>query len=183
MLNRLEIQRPKHEQLEEIGNLFEITIKHTFEKESIHDPLFEEITKIVQGLKDTLKRDLDSKGKEEYFLIAILDQQVVGTIAYGPPNSMITENVEGIDSVAPEVKCVYILPSMQGMGVGSFLFEKIKEVLTGQKIDNFYLDSGYKLAQAFWQRKLGTADIILKDFWGLNNSHMIWYRPSNSSAP
>jgi GNAT superfamily N-acetyltransferase len=74
----------------------------------------------------------------------------------------------------PEIKCVYVLPELQGNGVGTILFREMLSHLRNKGIERFCLDSGYRRAKAFWTKRLGDPSVVLPDYWGKDAHHMIW---------
>jgi len=54
------------------------------------------------------------------------------------------------------------------------LVKEILYVLKRHGIHEMCLDSGYKKAQTYWQKNLGTPQYFLEDFWGKDAHHMIW---------
>jgi GNAT superfamily N-acetyltransferase len=109
-----------------------------------------------------------------YFLIAKLDDTVVGTISFGPCGEDIKKCTENLLDNVGELGSLYVLPCHQGQGVGSLLINAIVAHLYEQGIDQFCLDSGYKRAQKRWLRKFGEPYKVVKDYWGPDYDHMIW---------
>ncbi len=176
MLNKIEIQQPKTENLKEIGLLFETTIIDNFKKEDISDPFYIEVNKEIENQIIDLKSFLESNKEINSYLIACYNDRILGTIAYGEPNQLINNQIKTIkNKFIPEIKSVYILPNYQKKGIGSILLKNILLELNKQKIEEFYLDCGYKEAQYFWIKRLGKPNRILNDFWRKENHHMIWY--------
>lgn len=169
------IQKPKKEDLNQIDELFEITIRDTFSKEKIVDPLNEDANSEIKVLKNALRIYLAPNSTKGVFLIAKSENKVLGTIAYGKPNHLIQENLKINNVNTPEIKSVYVLPDYQNKGIGTQLFQKILITLKENNIKDFCLDSGYKRAQLYWKKKLGTPQCILKDYWSKGNDHMIWH--------
>ena len=78
-MKNIEISRPKFEDIELINEFFEIVIRNTFEKNGIADL----INIIVEEIKDKrrcLNQDIESDGKNRYFLIAKEDDKIIGSI-------------------------------------------------------------------------------------------------------
>jgi hypothetical protein len=46
--------------------------------------------------------------------------------------------------------------------------------LKSKGIEEFCLDSGYKIAQTIWKKKFGEPVYLLEDYWDKGNDHMIW---------
>lgn len=171
----IKITRPRIKDLQQIHQLFEVTIKDNFRAEGILETLETEANQEIQALIRTLAADFESGGEEEYHLLARIESKVVGTIAYGKANPLITNNIDAKYHKVLEVKSVYILPQFQNKGIGSLLFQRILSRLSTIGIKDFYLDSGYKKAQSFWTKKLGEPICTLKDYWAEGSHHMIWY--------
>lgn len=177
---QITIRRPKLEEKAQIEQLLAITIRHTFQKENIHDPKGEDSQVEINTLEDSLKKDYASQGKEVYFLIALHQQQVVGTIAYGPANTIIQQHLK---SPPLEVKAAYILPDFQNQGIGSKLYRAILQELQKQAVNSYCLDSGYPQAQSFWRKKLGEPSHLILNYWGEGIHHMIWQSELVSYKP
>lgn len=123
-----------------------------------------------------LMEDLRSSGTDRYFLIAQLDNEIVGTIALGPSNELIRETIpEVLDSVL-EIGTVYVHPNHQKKGVGMKLMSAMYITLLGRGVESFCLDSGYKSAQDIWTRNIGEPEYVNKDKWGPGNHHMVWHK-------
>lgn len=172
----LQIRRPVLKNLEEISKLFLETVTNNFKDEGLFPALADQVDEEVASLINTLKSDFETNGKETYFLIALFQNQIVGTVAYGPISKILTDNLSNTQTNIPEIKSVYVPPKFQGQGIGSVLFEKILEILSEHGIPAFYLDSGYQRAQQYWTKKLGLPSQVLKNYWSGGNHHMIWYR-------
>ena len=170
------INRPDINDVLQIHELFSITIKNNFKEEGVLNTLEEEANNEIETLKQNLQFDFDTKGEKEHFLIAKLSDQVLGTIAFGAPNSIVRNHLKLEDLKIPEVKSVYVLPGFQGKGIGSLLLKVMLRLLKDKKINAFYLDSGYRKAQQFWKRKLGDPTWLLPDYWPGGNPHMIWHK-------
>jgi GNAT superfamily N-acetyltransferase len=169
----LNISNPKTEDREALKAHFIKTITDTFEKENIEDA--EEMIQVeVNEQIETLERFFHTNTKQEYYLIARYQQQIVGTIALGKPNQLIIEHLKIKADKIPEIKSVYVAPNYQKKGVGSSLFQAIQKELSDLAISEYCLDCGYGNAQAYWIKKLGKPQIILIDHWSPGNHHMIW---------
>lgn len=168
------LNKPDKGDTEELKQLFTHTITDAFEKEKIDD---------AQGIKNEINEkitsfseDLESNGKKRYFLVARLNNKIVGTISYGPCNALALKNSgEKLKDVL-EIGTVYILPEYQKKGIGSILVKSMLNELKIRNITDFCLDSGYKRAQVIWRKKFGEPSFVIKDYWGPDSDHMIWYR-------
>lgn len=170
-----QIRRPTLSDVPQIHEVFSKTIKNSFKEEGIIDPSGKETDEEIARLINTFQDDFATQGQKEYFLIAHLQNKIVGTIGYGTINPLISDNITIARAGIPELKSVYILPEFQNRGIGSLLFQHMLLVLAEKHIEEYYLDSGYKKSQQFWERKLGAPAHTLNDFWGKGNHHMIWH--------
>lgn len=121
-----------------------------------------------------LKEDLDSNGELCHFILAKLNNKIIGTVCYRPYDNLITKCSNGKYKDEGAVGTVYILPEYQNMGVGSKLMHAILDYIKSINIETFCLDSGFKIAQKFWIKKLGEPQLIVKDFWDIGYDHYIW---------
>ncbi|MCB0501454.1 MAG: GNAT family N-acetyltransferase [Bacteroidetes bacterium] len=170
----IKIRRPTLEDASAIYQLFDITVKDTFRQEGIVEQFEEQTSTEIDALCSQLQLDLISNGQSNYFLIAINNNAIVGTITYGPAGSLITEHLDVDLSQTPEVKCVYVLPEYQNKGIATQLFKHILQALKNKNYTSYCLDSGYRQAQQYWAKKLGLPTDVLKNYWPNGNDHMIW---------
>ncbi len=176
------ITRPTLEDVPTIMELFTETISDNFREEGIIDNHQSELVAEIISQWETLQQDFHTNGQENYFLIAKKEGKIVGTIAYGTPNTIIQQHLEGVAQLAiPEIKSVYILPKFQKQGIGSTLLKAILQILNDRQISAFCLDCGYRKSQSFWKKKLGEPTKILSDYWDINAHHMIWQRDTINS--
>lgn len=174
----IQILRPQPFEIKEIQQLFEKTVLNNFKQENL-ESIIEGAYKLVDELVSLLKFDFETHGKREFFLVAKVQNKIVGTIAYGKPNPSITENLKFDFNIIPEIKAVYVLPEYQSKGIGSQLFQQILSLLKENNIDKFCLDSGFKNAQRYWTNKLGKPICTLKNYWAKDVDHMIWMKKLN----
>jgi len=167
------IRRPNLDDLKELENFFLLVIKDTYEKEGLGD-LIDDIHNEVQEKITYIKEDLMSDGKKRYFLLATIDNVIVGTAAYGPSGHLIYDHFPELKDVL-ELGSVLVHPEYQSQGVGSKLVDAILNELRTFK-ETFCLDSGYTNAKKIWSRKFGQPTKVLKDFWGDGYDHYIWYK-------
>jgi GNAT superfamily N-acetyltransferase len=172
---QIRVDRPTVRDVEKLHRLFDATIRAAFEQNGVSTPYDDELTTEIGLQKERLERDLASGGTDEHFLIARVGDEVVGSAAYGPANYLVRKHLPVDFDLVPEVKTVYVRPDFQGRGVGSLLFGEIVERLRSKGIDEFCLDSGYKLAQRYWERKLGSPKVVLHDHFGPGAHFMIWH--------
>lgn len=174
---KYEIRKPSETDILAIHNLFAETLKDNFKAEKVVDPSGEILHREIAALQKNLLHSFDTNQPKDYFLIASRGEQVLGIIAYGKPSQVITEHLDLDLSKTPEIKSVYILPSHQGKGIGTLLFQKILSLLKEKEIKDFCLDSGYTRAQSYWAKKLGKPKCTLLDHWSPGMHHMIWQHP------
>lgn len=173
MIHNLVISYPTQADAKSAYQVFEISISDAFEKEGLGH-LEEEIHSEVIHKKHLLDSYLELLDSNLNFLIAKLDDRVVGTISFGPCGVDIKKCTENQLENIGELGSLYILPDYQGQGVGSTLIIAMIRHLEKQGIEQFCLDSGYKRAQKRWVRKFGTPYKVVKDYWGPGSDHMIW---------
>jgi len=174
-VQRFEIRRPRTTDTEELHELFSLVITDTFTKEGLSE-LHEDQHSEWEMKKCYLQWDLESNGTMRYFLLAVDkdENKIVGTIEYGSANDLIRKTVKEDLTDIPEIGTIFVLPRYQNRGVGTMLLEKMLTLLQSQSVNGFCLDSGYKTAQAIWQKKFGSPTYILNHYWGKDNHHMIW---------
>ena len=169
----LEITRPQIEDTEAINEFFKIVLLDTFEKNNISD-LTDLIAEEIECKRHYLEQDLQSGGKDRFFLIVKAEGKVIGSIEYGSPNEVIMDCTKGEYKDIKEIGTVFVHPEYQNKGIGSMMLRLMFDELKSKGMNEFCLDSGYKTAQKTWNKKLGTPAYILKDFWGEGADHMIW---------
>ena len=177
-MHNVEIRRPRIEDIDELKQFFRIVITDTFDKEGLAN-LLDEIEDEIKVKIKYLNSDLESSGENRYFLIALCDDQVIGTIEYGLINKLINDCTDGALKELVEVGTVFVRPGFQRQGIGNLLLNAIYLALQSKGIEEFCLDSGYTNAQKIWKKKFGEPDYIMKDFWGEGYDHMIWRRRIN----
>ncbi|RDI41357.1 GNAT family N-acetyltransferase [Falsibacillus pallidus] len=169
----VKIRRPAKEDEKELHVFFQLVISDTFSKEGIGH-MMEDIQEEIHTKKQYLDKDFESKGLNRYFLIAEVEDKIVGSIEYGPPSELILLHTNNEFQSIVEVGTVFVHPDFQRKGIGNRLLNEIYTVLAGKGMSAFCLDSGYARAQKVWKRKFGEPDYLLKDFWGKGLHHMIW---------
>ncbi|MEK3942900.1 GNAT family N-acetyltransferase [Paenibacillus sp. FSL H3-0310] len=161
-------------EFESTCSVFETSIQDAFEKEGL-DHLQDDIQSEIDHKKQMVMTSLDTTTGEPYFLLAKIEEQVVGTISFGPCGEDIqTCTDHQLDEIG-ELGSLYIMPSYQGQGVGSALIKEMMIFLKKQGVEQFCLDSGYKHAQVRWQRKFGQPYKVVEDYWGPDSVHMVWF--------
>ena len=172
MIN-IEISRPKYEDIQVINEFFELVIRDTFERNDIED-LVDTIAEEIEDKRRCLNQDIESDGKNRYFLIAKEDDKIVGSIEYGPSNELISSCTNGEVKELIEIGTVFVHPDYQEKGIGSRMLNLIFIELERNRIKEFCLDSGYKSAQKIWINKFGNPNYHLKNYWGEDADHMVW---------
>jgi N-acetylglutamate synthase-like GNAT family acetyltransferase len=169
----IEISRPKLEDAELINEFFQIVIRDTFERNGISD-LVDTITEEIKDKRRCLNQDIESDGKNRFFLIAKEGEKIVGSIEYGPSNDLIISCTNGELKDVVEIGTVFVHPDYQDKGIGSRMLDLIFKEMEKKGIKELCLDSGYKTAQKIWLRKFGKPEYHLKDYWGEGFDHMVW---------
>ena len=172
-MRNIEISRPKFEDIESINEFFQIVIRDTFERNGIAN-LVDSIVEEIEDKRRCLNQDIESDGKNRYFLIAKEDDKIVGSIEYGPSNELIVSCTNGKLKELVEIGTVFVHPDYQNKGIGSRMLNLIFMELEKNNIKEVCLDSGYKTAQKTWINKFGNPEYHLKDYWGENSDHMVW---------
>ena len=172
MMN-IEFSRPKVENIELINEFFEIVLRDTFERNGILG-LVDLIVEEIEDKRRCLNQDIESNGKNRYFLIAKENDKIVGSIEYGQSNELISSCTNGKLKELVEIGTVFVHPEYQKNGIGSRMLNLIFIELEKNSIKEFCFDSGYKSAQKIWTRKFGNPEYHLKDYWGEDTDHMVW---------
>jgi GNAT superfamily N-acetyltransferase len=176
-MHNIEIRRPHVTDIEELHEFFHTVITNAFAREGLAD-LVEDIEYEIETKRQCLKRDFDSNGKNQYFLIAVDNQHnnIVGTIEYAPARELVVKETNRALQGMNEVGTVFVHPDYQRRGISALLWNMIFLTFLNRGIEEFCLDSGYKNAQKIWQKKFGEPDYFLKAYWGEGHDHMIWKR-------
>ncbi|MGG1575099.1 GNAT family N-acetyltransferase [Fictibacillus sp. NRS-1165] len=169
----VEIRRPSIKDVSLLHEFFRIVITDTFSKEGIGEKL-EDLNEEIERKKDYLENDLNSEGLDRYFLIALVRDQMVGSIEFGPVSELIRSCTKGALKELMEIGTVFVHRDCQGQGIGNLLLSRMYATLQNRGINEFCLDSGYQSAQKIWTKKFGEPDYRLKDYWDKGYDHMIW---------
>lgn len=173
MLNQLIIVRPTKSDIKSIYKVFDITIRNTFEKEGL-SYLKDDIINEIENKKKLLNLALTTIDMNVCFFVAKIKDEVIGTISFSPCSDDIKKFTHNKIKNVGELGSLYVLPSYQDNGIASVLINELMEFLHVNGVQQFCLDSGYKQAQKRWIRKFGIPYKIVKDYWGIDNDHMIW---------
>ncbi|MBP0726676.1 GNAT family N-acetyltransferase [Bacillus sp. RG28] len=174
-MQNIEIRRPKIADFEDLSQFFRIVITDTYIREGIGH-LLDDIEKEIDIKQKYLNLDIESNGENRYFLLAVINNQVIGSIEYGPVSNLISELTNNSLKEVVEVGTVYVHPDFQDIGIGTLLLNVMYLTLKNKGIEDFCLDSGYKRAQKIWTNKFGEPDYLIKDYWSQGFHHMIWRR-------
>lgn len=174
-MHHVEIRRPQRADFTALTHFFDFVVKDTFVKEGIAH-LVEDSEQEIKTKIDYLHQDLNSNGETRYFLMALIQDKIVGTIEFGPASELISNCTNGELREIAEVGTVFVHPEHQRQGVGSLLLNTMYITLLSRGIEEFCLDSGYSAAQKVWQKKFGKPSYHLLDYWGEGHDHMIWKR-------
>ncbi|MRX53013.1 GNAT family N-acetyltransferase [Bacillus idriensis] len=172
---KIEIRRPRMEDMDELNRFFSKVIRDTFEKEGISE-MVGDMKDEIECKKQYLKTDLESNGENRYFLIGLDGKEIVGSIEYGPVSELIVSCTDGALSGLSEIGTVFVHPEYQRRGIGTLLLNVMLLTLQKRGISEFCLDSGYSSAQKVWKKKFGEPDYLLQNYWGEGYDHMIWKR-------
>ena len=157
----------------EIENFFKITIKTAYEEQGVGH--LSEIIKEDVETKMQMVKDFFEGNNKYYFLVAKVEQGIVGVISFGSCGNIIRKCCDGLLDNVGELGSLYVLNKYQGQKIGSKLINSLILYLKQNQIEDFCLDSGFKKAQRKWTRKFGQPYKIMKNYWGTNSDHFIWY--------
>ena len=172
-MNKIEIRRPKKEDSQELNDFFKNVIIDTFAREGITN-MDDDINSEIETKAIYLNRDLESNGENRYFLIALIEDKIIGSIEYGESSELIDNCTEGALKEIVELGTVFVHPDYQRQGVGNLLLNEMYNAFKEKGIKEFCLDSGYSNAQKIWISKFGEPNYLFKNFWSKGNDHMIW---------
>ena len=170
---KLVIRRPTVEDASKLNEFFRIVITDTFQKEGIEN-LVDDMEDEINTKVHYLDQDIVSGGIDRYFLIALYEDKIIGTIEYGAASDLISRNTNDDFKELNEVGTVFVHPDYQRQGVGNELLNEMFKTLENGGIKEICLDSGYKTSQQIWIKKFGEPNYLLMDFWGEGSHHMIW---------
>jgi GNAT superfamily N-acetyltransferase len=168
----IKIRKPQKEDLIDIKSLFQISVRDAYNQNNIKD-LDDEKAHIERQISQI--NNYFKSNAESHYLLAIQSSKVVGIIAAGKPSQKHYDNL-GYEEDAKLIRSAYILPSYQGKGIGSRLFERLIADLQKDKVQYFYIDAGYGKSQGYWINKLGSPDKVLKNYYGNSDDLLFWKR-------
>lgn len=178
---------------EAVEQFFETVLKDLYKRENFGIDMAKELIEELKAKQTSLAKALSHEGTTllPQFYKAELSGVLAGVYALAPTGEIIVENGKLYDSNGqsitleeewlriPEIASFFILPALQGKGLGKRMFEEAVKSLREMGYDQFCLDCGYPQSQGFWQKVLGSPENTLKDFWGPHMDHLIWHRKIN----
>ncbi|MDF2842890.1 MAG: N-acetyltransferase [Herbinix sp.] len=171
--NEIVIRRPKLEELAAIHAFFEMMLKDTFEANGVSN-LTELLEEEIQVKKKYILQDVTTDGKDRFFLLAVYDGEIIGSIEYGASNEVLNSCTNNKMKDILEIGTVFVHPKYQKQGISSILLNKIFQELDRKLIQEVCFDSGYKIAQSVWRKKFGSPAYCFNDYWAVGFPHMIW---------
>ena len=96
--------------------------------------MIKDIEAEMESKKKYLQMDLGSNGEKRYFLIALAENKIIGTIEYGPASELIQDCTNGDLGNLVEVGTVFVLPDYQRQGVGNKLLAEMLQTLKDRGI-------------------------------------------------
>ena len=172
--NKVEVREPLKSEMLQLHHFFEVVLIDTFISNQIIE-LKETLREEVLDKKKYLNQYFETRGVQRFFLVATFEDTIIGTIEYGLSNDLIHQCTQGALDDVNEIGTVFIHPDYQNNGVGTLLVIEILKVLKARDIHEVCLDSGYKKAQAYWQKIIGAPQYFLEDFWEKDAHHMVWH--------
>ena len=170
---QIEIRRLRANDMEELMSFFRTVSIDTFEKNGISH-LTDDLEDELHTKERYLQEDLYTNGQQRYFLLAIHEGKIVGTIGLYKANSFVVELTKGDVQGMDEVGTIYILPSYQNKGLSTLLIKAMMLTLKANGITQFCLDSGFATAQAVCLKKFGQPTYLFEHCWGKEAHHMVW---------
>ncbi len=171
--DKIVIRRPVIDELAGINAFFEMMLKDTFEANGISN-LTELLEEEIQVKKKYILQDFTSNGKDRFFLLAVYEGNLIGSIEYGASNEVLNKCTNNEMKDILEIGTVFVHPKYQKQGVSSILIYNLFLKLSSNLIQEVCFDSGYKIAQAVWSKKFGSPNYCRKDYWAVGSHHMIW---------
>lgn len=157
---------PSEVDRDELYRFYLLTITDTFYKNGIND------RKGITGEVEKLMKIFDNGN--DVLMLARIEEKIIGTIAYGIINKSVSDTIPEDLLGLKEIKGVYIHPDFQFQGIGSDLWNKMITYLKNADIKKACLDSGYKIAQQYWKKKIGEPTYFMKDYWAEGSHQLIW---------
>jgi len=133
-MHNIEIRRPRTEDIEELHKFFRIVLTDTFSREGLANML-DDIENEIEYKKKYLQSDLDSNGENRYFLIALHDGKIIGSIEYGSSSELINSCTDGAFNDLVEIGTVFVRPDYQRRGIGNLLLNVMYLTLQNRGIE------------------------------------------------
>ena len=162
----IQIHKVDETDREKLRRFYLLTITDTFAKNGINDP------EGIIGEVDHQMEIFNHPG--DLLFLATKDGEFIGTIAYGTMNTTVSNSIPNNLQHLKEIKSVYVHPEFQNRGIGSQLWHTIIDQLKKNAVEEVCLDSGYKISQQFWKKKIGEPTFFMKDYWGEGEHQMVW---------
>jgi len=130
MRNDLEENKQEYIDLIDILSNIQIASIILYEGYSIDD-----IENEIEYKKKYLQSDLDSNGENRYFLIALHDGKIIGSIEYGSSSELINSCTDGAFNDLVEIGTVFVRPDYQRRGIGNLLLNVMYLTLQNRGIE------------------------------------------------
>lgn len=173
-MQEIEIDLPDHSDGQEIRQMLDYTIRHTFAREGITLSYPEELDDEINSVFETFTDFLDPEGHIFYFIVARCDGRIVGTTGIGETYKIVRAHFSPDHWHIPEFRSTYIHPDYQGLGIAKLLVHRCLQHLQELRHEEFFLAGGYTGSIPFWERMLGVPTLVLKDYWNPGHDHLIW---------
>lgn len=179
-MNDIKLRRPHIDDLDLLESFFTMMVNDTYQKEGIGH-LTDFISHEIKCKILYVEEDIKTAGEDRFFLIAFERDEIVGTVAIGPPgdDALKCSNFEAKGLY--EIGSVFVHPDRQNLGIGKMLINTILKELQKRHGETFCLDSGYSRAQKVWTHLLGTPTFTVEDYWGENTPHMVWIKKNRGA--
>lgn len=171
----MKLVKARDEDYQSLKIFFEMMVIDTFKKNRIYHlkkDLNQEISDKMIFLKNYFETHKE-KRRQKLFIIK-KSKKIIGSIAIDKANDLIVDSTHGLFKNKIEIGSFFIHPDYQRQGLGQFMLKESIQWMKNNHIEAFCLDSGYPLAQIFWQKHLGRPLYDFKDFWEPGSRYMIW---------
>ena len=167
------LRRPRPSDTGVLHRLFEEVLSDTLRRNGLSS-MTEILEEEISRKKEILAGFFDTGGRGRFFLVALVQERIVGCGEFGNASPLIADNTDGDLASLKEIGSVFVLPGYQKRGIGSAVIEGLGRELSARGETGACLDSGYRTAQKIWAARFGPPEFLLKDFWGEGLDHMIW---------
>ena len=165
-------REPDNHDLLNIHKLFKDAIAGAFKQNNITDK--EELAYEINEKSDRIDKYLNHQLKDSFFLIALDKTRIAGIAGIYPVKQLIMDNTNDISSHTLELGSVYIHPEYQKQGIAGNLVDRLIKRMASQGVGEYYLDCGYATSQEYWKRVFGKPIKTIENYFGENESYMIW---------